>query len=191
MLARVQARILEAQIPYTGKELSPHWGLQKTGVYSSLITAFTGPCEVPTEHLVDQEDRLAGDFIRSKQMLHLIGEFYGTTLEAGVLYQRLLIVWTEKLLREEGVADVRREGDDLMIGEGKLSVSIATASNVSVLIHWGFNIETGEGAPVKTADFQSLGWGRERVLTFAKKLLTHYIGELEDIHVAQCKVRPV
>ncbi|MBI3555104.1 MAG: DUF366 family protein, partial [Deltaproteobacteria bacterium] len=183
MTGPVQFRVLEKTasdpITYTGKELRPHWGLEKTGVYGSLLTAFVGSCEVPTAHLVDLEDRLACDMIRAGSMLHILGEFFGTTLEAGVLYQRLLIVWAERLLREAGIA-VARSGDDLFFEDRKLSVSIATVSPVSVLIHWGLNIDPA-GAPVKAVGLNHLGWGNAEVLAFAKKLLTHYIGELEEI----------
>jgi hypothetical protein len=190
----VQFRIIEESvnrpITYTGKELRPHWGLENTGVYGSLLTAFLGPCKVPTEDLVDWEDRLASDHIEAKSMLHILGEFFGTSLEAGVLYQRLAMVWAERLLQEEGVA-VTRSGDDLFVeGDHKLSVSIATVSPVSVLIHWGININCA-GAPVKAAGLNQFGWSEDKVLGFAKKLLTHYIGELEEIRVAQFKVRPV
>lgn len=194
MTGPVQFRVLEdtltKPLTYTGRELRPHWGLERTGVYGSLITAFVGPCEVPTEHLVDMEDRLANDLIRSTSMLHFIGEFFGTGLEAGVLYQRLLVVWAERLLREAGLSIVR-SGDDLFVdGDHKLSVSIATVSPVSVLVHWGLNIDP-RGAPVQAAGLERLGWQNPEVLAFAKKLLTHYIGELEEIRIAQCKVRPV
>jgi hypothetical protein len=189
MMGPVQFRILEKTITYLGPELRPHWGLEQTGVYGSLLTAFIGPCDVSTSHLVDWEDRLANDKIKSASMLHVLGEFFGTTLEAGVLSQRLLMVWAERLLKESGLA-VARSGDDLFVGDEKLSVSIATASAVSVVIHWGFNIDP-TGAPVKAIGLNRLGWGNAEVLAFAKKLLTHYIGELEEIRLAQCKVRPV
>jgi hypothetical protein len=194
MLSPVQFRILEETaarpLTYTGRELRPHWGLERTGIYGSLLTAFIGPCEVKTDALVDMEDRLASDFIRAESMLHVIGEFFGTSLEAGVLYQRLLMSWAERLLREAGL-HIERRGDDLMVdGDRKLSVSIATATPVSVLIHWGINIDS-TGAPVKAAGLGEHGWRNAEVLSFAKKLLSHYIAELEEIRLAQCKVRPV
>jgi len=195
VIGPVQFRVLDEAITYTGRELRPHWGLERTGVYGSLITAFLGPCDVPTGHLVDWEDRLNNDHIRAETMLHFVGEFFGTTLEAGVLYQRLLMSWAERLLREAGLTDIVREGDDLFVGGGasgraKLSVSIATVSPVSVLIHWGINVDPS-GAPVKAAGLNRLGWGKTEVLGFAKKLLAHYIEELEEIRLARCKVRPV
>lgn len=194
MTGPVEFRILEdtltRPLTYDGRELRPHWGLERTKVYGSLVTAFFGPCDVPTEHLVDMEDRLALDRIKSASMFHMIGEFFGTTLEAGVLYQRLMMVWAERVLREGGVKNIVRWGDDLFIGDKKLSVSIATVSPVSVLVHWGLNIDP-TGAPVKAIGLKDLGWGSAEVLAFAKKLLTHYIEELEEIRLAQCKVRPV
>ena len=186
---RILEQTLEKPLTYTGCELRPHWGLEQTKVYGSLLTAFVGPCDVPTGHLVDMEDRLASDRIGAASMLHILGEFYGTSLEAGVLYQRLMMVWVERLLNEAG-KKVVRSGDDIFLGDRKLSVSIATVSPVSVLIHWGFNIDPS-GAPVKAVGFGEFGWGGLEVLAFAKKLMTHYIGELEEIRIAQCKVRPV
>lgn len=190
MLSPVRYKVLEKEIAYTGSELRPHWCLENTGVYGSMITTWVGPCNVQTSELVDMEDRLAADRIEAKEMLHFIGEFYGINLEAGVLYQRLLISWAERLLREAGMKGIYRSGDDLMTEQGKLSVSIATVSNVSVLIHWALNIDA-TGAPVKTAELRQLAWGKPEALSFAKKLLEHYIGEIEEIQIAQCKVRPV
>lgn len=193
MTGPVQFCVLEETairpLTYTGRELRPHWGLEQTKVYGSLVTAFIGPCEVPTEHLVDMEDRLAVDMIRAGSMLHFIGELFGSSLESGVLYQRLFMVWAERLLKEAGL-HATRSGDDLFVGDRKLSVSIATVSPVSVLVHWALNIDP-TGAPVKAIGLNELGWKNPEVLAFAKKLLTHYIGELEEIRLAQCKVRPV
>ncbi len=190
MLMLPKFEILKERITYTGSELRPHWGLEQTKIYGSLLTAFVGPCEVKTGELVDMEDRLASDFIRSKSMLHVIGEFFGTTLEAGVLYQRLLISHAEDRLRLAGWPKIERRGDDLMIGDRKLSVSIATVSPVSVLIHWGMNIDS-TGAPVKAIGFSELGWNETKALEFAHELLAGFCEEIKDIQIAQCKVRAV
>jgi hypothetical protein len=189
MMPPLQTKILNELIPYTGLELRPHWGLEKTGIYGPLIVAFRGPCEVPTGHLVDWEDRLANDFIRAKSMLHFIGEFFGTDLEAGVLYQRLFMAAAERLLIDSGLRAVRR-GDDLFIDERKLSVSIATVSAVSVLLHWGINIDS-TGAPVKACGLGEFGWNDTRVLDFAKQLLRYYSEEVQSVQIARCKVKPL
>ena len=59
----------------------------------------------------------------------------------------------KELLEEKGVFVVRN-GDDLMIEGRKLSVSIATKSITSVLIHTGLNI-LSEGAPVAACGLES------------------------------------
>ena len=190
MLIQPAVKILDQEITYTGSELRPHWTLEATGVYGSQLVAFMGPCKVPTSNLVDLEDQLNRDFIEAKSMLHIIAEFFGTTLEAGVLYQRLFMVWAERLLLERGVSSIRREGDDLFIENKKLSVSIATVSPVSVLIHWGINFDSA-GAPVDAIGLKDLGWNREEVFSFAKDLFTQYSDELKEISHACVKVHPV
>ncbi|MBI1879344.1 MAG: DUF366 family protein [Chloroflexi bacterium] len=70
---------------------------------------------------------------------------------------------------------------------GKLSVSIATASPTSTLIHTGFNIET-EGTPVPAVGLAELDVD---VPAFAAELLRRYAAEVHDIWLARCKVRAV
>ena len=59
-----------------------------------------------------------------------------------------MLIAAETVHRMSGKLPTRK-GDDLFLGEGKLSVSIATASPVSTLIHLGVN-EDASGAPVTT-----------------------------------------
>ena len=70
---------------------------------------------------------------------------------------------------------------------GKLSVSIATVSATSTLIHTGFNIET-DGTPVPTVGLADLDID---VPAFASELLHRYADEMQDIWLARCKVRAV
>ncbi len=84
---------------------------------------------------------------------------------------------------------VVRNGDDLMIDGRKLSVSIATKSITSVLIHTGLNI-LSEGAPVKASGLTS-ELGIENIEEFAIKVMQRYSEELEDIVLASSKVRGV
>ncbi|MBI3542346.1 MAG: hypothetical protein HY075_03615 [Deltaproteobacteria bacterium] len=79
MTGPVQFKILEETaakpLTYTGKELRPHWGLEKTGVYGSLLTAFIGPCEVPTAHgRVFRYDSRSRRFVSAA--LHGLGRAY-------------------------------------------------------------------------------------------------------------------
>ena len=76
-----------------------------------------------------------------------------------------------------------------MINNRKLSVSIATKSTTSILIHTGLNI-LSEGAPVKASGLTS-ELGIEDVREFALEVMKRYSEEIEDIKLASTKVRGV
>jgi hypothetical protein len=142
--------------------------------------------------MVDIEDVKAAAPIYSPLMVHVIAEFFESDLHQTVYRQRLLIVTAKELLETLIERPVTRKGDDLYLqradgNPGKLSVSIATASATSTLIHTGFNIET-EGTPVPTVGLAEFGID---VPTFASKLLYRYADEVQDIWLARCKVRAV
>jgi hypothetical protein len=82
---------------------------------------------------------------------------------------------------------VERRGDDLFVGDGKLSVSVATVSTISGLIHLGLNI-TCEGVPVKAASLDDIGVD---YAALARKILTMFAEEIDSCRDASKKVRPV
>jgi hypothetical protein len=142
--------------------------------------------------MVDIEDVKAKAPIFSPRMLHLILEFFDADLHTAVYRQRLLVVTAKELLEELTARQVTRRGDDLYLERadgtpGKLSVSIATASATSTLIHTGFNVRT-VGTPVPTVGLEELGVNEGE---FAEKLLKLYSTETDDIWLARCKVRSV
>ena len=107
-----------------------------------------------------------------------------------VYKQRLLVTITKELIEKKYPnVKIRRSGDDLYIEDKKLSVSIATKSITSTLIHFGLNIDAN-GAPIKAADLTK-DVGVEDIKAFAIELLNTYKNEVEDIHDATCKVRGV
>ena len=186
--------------------------LTELGLKGSGIASFIGPCAVKTEHLVDWEDRLAKDRIEAKQMVHFIGEFFGMGLREGVLLQRLFMAAMGDSIREQLDArnrakakkqkpaakkdpllslQLERSGDDLFIGSGgagrKLSVSIVTASPVSVLLHAGINIDP-QGAPVPAVGLKELGID---AVAWAPEFLERFSAEWDSIQWACAKVRPV
>jgi hypothetical protein len=178
----------KAERAYTGVELRPHFLLTELGLKGSGVGAFIGPCSVKTEHLVDWEDRLAHDRIEARWMVHFIGEFFGMGLREGVFAQRLLMSVMGEVANEQlGRLAVRRSGDDLFAGDRKLSVSIVTASPVSLLLHAGINIDP-EGAPVPAIGLRELGALPE---TWVPEVLRRFSEEWEGIHWACAKVRPV
>ena len=150
--------------------------------------AFVGEVDVKLTEMVDIEDVINNEPIYSKYMLSFISEQFGIGLTEGVFRQRLLMCVIKELLEEKGIFVVRN-GDDLMIKGGKLSVSIATKSITSVLIHTGLNI-LSEGAPVKAAGLQS-ELGITDIKEFALEVMKRYSEEIDDIILAGTKVRGV
>ena len=180
-------RVLEHDLDYTGAELRSHFVREVGGLEGDAALAFVGRCDVPTDSMVDLEDRSAGAFLFSPRMLHVIIEHFGTPLRETVLRQRLLSRLAAELLEKAGVRAVSVAGDDVFVEERKASVSIATASLVSSLVHFGINVRT-VGAPVAA-------WGLEEAsleaADYARSLLGAYAAEIADVCRAATKVRGV
>ena len=179
---------IDKDIRYIGSQLAPHWIYKNFNLQGDSIVAFIGECEVKLAEMVDIEDVINNEPIYSKMMLSFISEQFNIGLVEGVLRQRLLISIIKELLEEKGIFVVRN-GDDLMINDRKLSVSIATKSITSVLIHTGLNIES-EGAPVLASGLKS-ELGITNIKEFALEVMKRYVEELEDIVLASTKVRGV
>ena len=184
----MKTKLIEEEIKYIGSQLAPHWIYKNFKLQGDAIVAFIGECEVALTEMVDIEDVINNEPIYSKLMLSFITEQFGVELVEGVFRQRLLICIIKELLEERGVFVVRN-GDDLMINNRKLSVSIATKSTTSILIHTGLNI-LSEGAPVKASGLTS-ELGIEDVREFALEVMKRYSEEIEDIKLASTKVRGV
>jgi hypothetical protein len=180
-------RILEETL-YSGLELRPHYILAKWKIEDSVLVAYRGPCEVKTDHMVDWEDRLANDFIRAKEMIHFMGEFFGPTLKEGIWIQRLLVSGVESELLRMGIS-VNRDGDDLFINGKKLCVSIVTASPVSILLHLGINVDS-EGAPVHAIGLKHY-LSEEKIESLIQTTLNRFEVEFKSVHRASVKVRAV
>ena len=181
-------KFIDENIKYIGSQLAPHWIYKNFKIQGDSIVAFICECEVKLNEMVDIEDVINDEPIYSKNMLSFISEQFGINLVEGVFRQRLLICIIKELLEERGVFVVRK-GDDLMINGGKLSVSIATKSITSVLIHTGLNI-ISEGAPVKATGLTD-DLGFTDIKEFAIEIMKRYIDEIDDICLAATKVRGV
>ncbi len=184
----IKTKFIEEEIKYIGSQLSPHWIYKNFKIQGDAIVAFCGECKVDLTEMVDIEDVINNEPIYSKYMLSFITEQFGVGLTEGVFRQRLLMCVIKELLEERGVFVVRN-GDDLMIEGRKLSVSIATKSMTSILIHTGLNI-LSEGAPVKASGLTS-ELGISDVKEFALEVMKRYSEEIEDIILAGTKVRGV
>lgn len=133
---------------YDGSQLRHAFAYEKCKALGPTISFFIGAADVK-EHLVDLEDALADDFIKSERMAHFIIEIPGVGIQEAVVWQRLFIHMIAKVIVDtvDGIA-VDVDGDDVLVEDQKLSVSIATLSRFSALIHAGINIRVGEGCPV-------------------------------------------
>jgi hypothetical protein len=188
----IKHKVIEQSIPYYGAELAPHWIYNNFDIRGSAIVAFIGECKVSIGSMVDLADVKENAHIYSPLMLNFIAEFFDEDLEKAVYRQRLLVAIIKEELERRGIKEVERQGDDIFClspdgGKGKLSVSIATKSTVSTLIHLGINIKT-QGTPVKTSGLEFLGIEPR---SFAKSILELFCEEVEDIFLARCKVRGV
>ncbi len=181
------------EVAYDGSQLRGGWLEEAFGLEPDAVAAFTGPCDVLAEPMIDLEDLEAGDVIRARAMLHFIVEHADGDPARTALRQRLLVTCAREALEESfSLRGLAREGDDLfMVGEGddkrKLSVSIATRSRAkgTGLIHLGINIDP-EGAPVPAVGLAELGVEAKR---FAGEVMRRYARETALAARAVTKVR--
>ena len=178
----------ENEIKYEGWQLQPHWIYKNFKVQGDAIVGFAGECEVKLTEMVDIEDVINNEPIYSKKMLSFITEQFNVDLVDGVFRQRLLICKIKEALEKRGFK-IRRNGDDLFFNDKKLTVSIATKSLTSVLIHTGINIDS-ENAPVNASGLKT-DMGITDIEDFAKEVMQEYSEEIDDIIMASTKVRGV
>jgi hypothetical protein len=172
------------RIDYDGTQIHSLWAYRTFGLQGDSIVAFQGGCEIPFENMVDLEDVRARSRIASPLMVHFIVEHFDLDLEKAALRQRLL----SAAVRDELGSGVRRVGDDLFLGKGKLSISIATRTPVSSKIHFGINVERATDVGVET---RSLGDLRVKPVPFAKKILGRYGAEMAGVLDVRTRVRGV
>ncbi len=189
----MQSLFIPEQITYDGTQLCAHWAYRTRGLAGDSIVAFRGPCRVSLEKMVDLADVLAQSPLYGPDMLHFIIEHFDLDLEKTIFRQRLFICIIKEILEAKQGRIVRRivrDGDDLYVDGHKLSISIATITPVSTMIHTGLNL-TSENVPVKAAGLLELGWEETEIPVLAQQICRKYSEELQTIRFARCKVRGV
>ncbi|MBR1425698.1 DUF366 family protein [bacterium] len=179
---------IEDKVKYIGSQLVPHWIYKNYKIQGDAIVAFCGECDVKLTEMVDIEDVINNEPIYSKYMLSFITEQFNVELIEGVFRQRLLVSSIKETLEDRDFI-VKRRGDDLFVNNKKLSVSIATKSLTSVLIHTGLNI-ISEGAPIEVSGLES-DLKIKDIKNFALEVMKRYSEEINDIVMASTKVRGV
>ncbi|OGQ17034.1 MAG: hypothetical protein A3B70_07635 [Deltaproteobacteria bacterium RIFCSPHIGHO2_02_FULL_40_11] len=183
----LKTRLLDDTLTYDGTQLAPLWIYKNYDIQGDAMVSFIGPSDLSLRNMVDVEDIKAKRAIFSQKMVHFIGEFFDLDLEKTVYRQRILMVLMKEVLEAQLNRLLTRSGDDLYDGDAKITVSIATLSNVSTLIHAGVNISS-EGTPVKT---KALNDYNIEPRPFAHEVLDRFREELESCWLARCKVRSV
>ncbi len=186
--AIIQTRFVADRIHYDGTQMAAQWAFRKFAVAGDSLIAFEGSCEVKPDTMLDLEDLQAGSVIRGPHMLHFIAEHFDLDLEKAVWRQRLLASLAREELERRLQRVLERDGDDLFDGKRKLSISIAALTGVSSKIHFALNVKEAKGVGVPT---QGLNAYRIKPREFGEALLGAYRREVETIHLARVKARPV
>lgn len=179
---------IKDNIKYTGVQLSPHWIYKNFNIQGDAIVSFQGAVDVELNEMVDIEDVINNEPISSDKMLSFIIEKFETPLSEMVCIQRLFVSIIKETLEQYGINSLKREGDDIFYQGKKLSVSIATKSMTSCLIHTALNV-VSTGAPICVSSFYDIGI--QDVESFAETVMEKFIKELDDIKFAVTKVRGV
>ncbi|MFA5867722.1 MAG: DUF366 family protein [Actinomycetota bacterium] len=186
-------KLIPEEYIYDGTQLSSRFIAKVAELPGDACVSFFGPADVPTDNLVDKEDRLAGATIKSARMVHFLIRMEGRSLETAVAFQRLIMAGVlENLIKITDQAGWAREGDDIYLtdktGKRKLSVSIATTGGAGdCFIHIGVNV-ISEGAPIPAIGLADLGVNER---AFADGVLALVDRELSGLLHAAAKVRPV
>lgn len=177
-------------IKYDGTQLASLWAFRMFGLQGNSIVSFQGPCQVNLPEMVDLADVRNNAPIYSEKMLHFIIEHFDLDLEKTIVRQRLFTAIIKDALQSLTGVSLRRDGDDLYYEDKKLSVSIATLTPVSTMIHTGLNV-ISDNTPVAAAGLVDLGLAEQDVPQAGAAICELYTRECSEIRMARCKVRGV
>ncbi|MDZ4172034.1 MAG: DUF366 family protein [Methanobacteriaceae archaeon] len=184
-------QFVEENMCYDGSQIRPLWALDKLNIKGSSIISWIGPMEIDPLKIIDVED--TGIEIKSDKMIHFIVEHFDsqpTNIKLCYHRQRILVMILKDLISKWGVQSTRN-GDDLFVDGGKLTVSIASISSTSMKIHLGVNI-TSEGTPkdVKTSGILEIeGINEKNIIELINNVLKSYADEIKSIEMDISKTR--
>lgn len=178
---------IQDKITYDGSQLHSLHGYLKHHVLGDSILAWVGPCQIPFIHMVDGEDLIAQEKIQGDEMLHFIIEVFHQNLFSAVTLQRLFASIVQQEIYQITQIYLARKGDDLYFNDQKLSISIASQSPISIMIHFAVNV-TNEGTPVKTCSLKDFKINENQ---FAHRIMNLFTEEYQSILQATMKVRPL
>lgn len=184
--------IITDQTEYTGPLIHQRFAyryFREKIMPTGNIVAFVAPTNVDTG-LIDLEDALSNDFIRSEKMINLCWEIpnMGDGI-GGVAFQRLFNSGLANLLSKYVEGPIMVDGDDIMVQDGeklgKASVSITYTTGGVALGHTGINIVAGKDAP----DFAySTNMTEEQSTEFMNDAMGLFYWMTRDMFVATTKI---
>lgn len=191
----MKTKLAAQRINYDGSQLHPLYAYMNHKLAGNSMVAFIGSCHVAPDKMVDAEDLVANAKIEASEMLHFIIELFHQDLMTAVSLQRLLVSVAEDILNSTSAVlkskKLWRDGDDLYLDvkekAHKLTISIASSSAVSSMIHFGINV-TNEGTPVTTCSLEDLKVDPRK---FAEVLMEEFSAEYKSIEAATQKVKPL
>lgn len=186
----MKTKFLKTNECYDGTQLRSQFAYLGHRILGDSAVAWVGPCNVDFEHMVDGEDLLNQSAIRGSKMVHFIIEIFDQSLFSGVLLQRLFASIVRDVIFESSqITNLKmtREGDDLYWKSKKLSISIATSSPISTMIHFAVNIDTKD-VPVEACGLKDLKVNEQ---IFVKKCFEKLSQEYTSMKEATWKVKPV
>lgn len=191
----MKSKFVTTKINYDGSQLQPLYAYLNHKLHGDSVVAFTGACNISFANMIDGEDIVSKSKIEGDQMLHFIIEIFNQNLMTAVSLQRLFASVALSIINASSVIakanPLTRSGDDLYLtlkGKSyKLSISIASVSPVSAMIHFAVNISNA-GTPVKTCSLQDLKLNPK---SFAEDLMKRFSEEYISIVEATQKVRPL
>lgn len=202
----MKTKFIDQELKYDGSQLKSLYAFLEYGVQGDSIVSWVGPCDIPTDKIIDGQDLLEASIIKSDEMLHFVVEIFDAKLIQMVLLQRLFceIVKAKVSNFSKGKINLVRDGDDLYFlmnkensakpvkdEDLKLNISIATVSPVSGLMHFGINVSS-ENTPIKTYsinDIQAEVSNKEKIQNWATHLMDLLASEFNDSIAATQKVK--
>ena len=186
----MQSKWFDHKFKYDGTQLRSLFAYLDHKVLGDSVVSWVGPCEVTFEHMVDGEDLNAKAQICGDLMVHFIVEKFDCDLSFGVAMQRFLATHTIGALKEISkdqalVNTLFSDGDDVYSGEKKMSISVATRSPISTLVHFAVNV-INQGTPVKTLCLNDFNVDP---MLFSKCVMEKLVKELASIKEATQKVK--
>lgn len=188
----MESLFIDKKFAYDGSQLRSLFAYLEHGILGPSIVSWVGPCSIPFSHMVDGEDLLEQAVIQGDEMLHFIIEIFDRDLFSGVALQRLFASISKDYVQAHGAGllqgkILRRDGDDIYLDNKKLSISIASKSPVSVMVHFAMNV-TNKGTPVETLSFEDLHLQPRQT---SEAIMELFKKEYSSIVIATQKVRPL